>query len=851
MTGSQWRRWDLHFHTPSSYDYKNRSVTNQEIIDALVANSIEAIAITDHHVIDVERIKDLQKLGAGKITVFPGIEFRSELGGSESIHFIAIFPEVCELEDIWIKIQSNCQLTKSDVVRRGGDHAIYCDLVETCSLVHSLGGITSIHAGEKANTIENITNRAKKWQYKLAQKKDIVLNSIDILELGKEEDRSDYEEIVFPALGLKKPMIVCSDNHSITKDAFNQNLWIKGDTTFEALKQIIYEPEFRVYLGDTPPINPLLRIDKVSIDFPVNSSFENESFCFTGSKELKFSPNFTCIIGGRGTGKSTLLNLVHEKLKPGENAFFKTKKIRVDDKIAVVNDYIKIDDDQDEKYIEFLSQNEVEEFAQGYHKLTAAIYTRLLKQDKSGKILQKEATLKEEIVNFKNYTLDIQLYLLAKKELSQKQREIATNQKIVESFTSPDYIRISRELSKVTEELNQLRRSKKSFDALKADLLEIVEKYSFENSTDSYSVEGAKILKSLTASINLIDSNKISEGATALEQIELDVNIKQQELKTYLFQKGVNTENSNDIANANMVISQLNIEVSKIQAEILSLEAKFQAFDKSKIVDASTEYKSELEKHIRSISNTLENLNNSSVKPISLSLELDLNAVKEVIFDEFKTLYKSQIDKSNHNDKIFKDVLFCIQPDKLSDKAIFLEAIKSCSTTSTAKTFLYQLFQETGVFESYKSICDRCLLDYSSFKNIKVQYDKRPIEISSFGQRCTAVLVILLSLGNNPIIIDEPEAHLDSYLIANFLVDVIKKTKQNRQIIFATHNANFVINGDAELIHILTTNDVTGQTEIKSTTIENPSTKDVLVSLEGGKEAFYKRENKYQFDSKK
>ena len=75
-------------------------------------------------------------------------------------------------------------------------------------------------------------------------------------------------------------------------------------------------------------------------------------------------------------------------------------------------------------------------------------------------------------------------------------------------------------------------------------------------------------------------------------------------------------------------------------------------------------------------------------------------------------------------------------------------------------------------------------------------------------------------LGNTPIIIDEPEAHLDSNLIAKYLVELVKTVKKNRQIIFATHNANFVVNGDSELIHILTMSDskVTNSCE---TSIEN------------------------------
>jgi predicted ATP-dependent endonuclease of OLD family len=102
-------------------------------------------------------------------------------------------------------------------------------------------------------------------------------------------------------------------------------------------------------------------------------------------------------------------------------------------------------------------------------------------------------------------------------------------------------------------------------------------------------------------------------------------------------------------------------------------------------------------------------------------------------------------------------------------------------------------------------------------------------------------------LGNNPIIIDEPEAHLDSLLISNYLVEVIKDRKRSRQIVFATHNANFVVNGDAELIHILSIDETSQSTMIKSTTIENQETRETLIGLEGGFEAFKKRENKYQY----
>lgn len=62
--GSLWRRWDLHFHTPTSFDYKNRFVTNEQIVEWLRKVGVAVIAITDHYVMDIFRIRTLQKLGA-------------------------------------------------------------------------------------------------------------------------------------------------------------------------------------------------------------------------------------------------------------------------------------------------------------------------------------------------------------------------------------------------------------------------------------------------------------------------------------------------------------------------------------------------------------------------------------------------------------------------------------------------------------------------------------------------------------------------------------------------------------------------------------------------------------------
>lgn len=90
---------------------------------------------------------------------------------------------------------------------------------------------------------------------------------------------------------------------------------------------------------------------------------------------------------------------------------------------------------------------------------------------------------------------------------------------------------------------------------------------------------------------------------------------------------------------------------------------------------------------------------------------------------------------------------------------------------------------------------------------LKVQY-RRPgghdqftsIEQGSPGQKSAAILAFLLSYGDEPIVLDQPEDDLDNHLIYDLIVNQIRQTKRQRQVIVATHNPNIVVNGDAEMV---------------------------------------------------
>jgi len=120
-------------------------------------------------------------------------------------------------------------------------------------------------------------------------------------------------------------------------------------------------------------------------------------------------------------------------------------------------------------------------------------------------------------------------------------------------------------------------------------------------------------------------------------------------------------------------------------------------------------------------------------------------------------------------------------------------------------------------------------------------------EKASEGQRAAALLFMLLEQPGGPLIIDQPEGDLDNRIIAD-LTDRLHTAKQNRQLIFASHNANIVVNGSSELVGHLDVKD-TGERQFEcSGAIDAPLICKVITStMEGGEKAFKDRQNKYGY----
>lgn len=559
-TGSVWRRWDLHFHTPSSYDYSDKSVTNAELIDGLKANSIAVVAITDHITIDIEKINELKKLAGDELTILPGIELCTESRGSDPIHITGIFPENSDITYIWKQLEVKLKIA-AQIKAGKTPQEVYCSLIDATKAIHDLEGIVIIHAGSKTNSIEGITNSLP---VKMAEKKDIA-GCVDIFELGQEKDAKDYIDIVFKSINKTYPLILCSDNHNIKKYTTKQKLWIKADPSFEGLMQIIYEPESRVYVGNIPEIetrvknNPRKYIKSVSIK--ACDGYDNRHGSWFSSEVINFNPELVAIIGNKGSGKSALTDIAG-LLGNSHNQKYKSNHGKIEELFSFLNkekflkgncassfigelqwhdgspDTLPLDSSVNEnspenveylpqKYLEKICSNiEDDEFRQ---KLNEVIFGYVEEKDRYG------FTTLDELI------------------------EYLTGQ------TENDILSLKSALHEENESVLALERK------LTADhLSEIEGKLKVRNDE----LDAHKKLKPLTIPKPKQDQKAISEIAGKLSQIDTDISVIDAEIVKYKLEQSRLTKEAEDIKQARIAIERQASSVGTLETQFSALFTK-------------------------------------------------------------------------------------------------------------------------------------------------------------------------------------------------------------------------------------------------------------------------------------
>ena len=117
----------------------------------------------------------------------------------------------------------------------------------------------------------------------------------------------------------------------------------------------------------------------------------------------------------------------------------------------------------------------------------------------------------------------------------------------------------------------------------------------------------------------------------------------------------------------------------------------------------------------------------------------------------------------------------------------------------------------------------------------------------STGQKNTAILSLLMAQGNGPVLIDQPEDELDSEFLFRELVPMLRHSKNKRQLIIVTHNANIPVNADAEFVYALQAKNGRGVCRTQGGLDRPAVTEAILDIMEGSEVAFRKRKEKYHF----
>lgn len=856
--GSEWRVWDLHFHTPSSYDYKDKSVTNEQLVDGLVNNGISVVAITDHYVMDIDRIKDLQSIGKPKgLTVFPGIEFCSELGGRQAVHFIAIFSPDADLESIWTKIQGQCNLTPADIQQNGGYESICCDFVPTCDLILNLDGIITVHGGSKANSIEEIKNN-------LLQKQELKRKLLSIyhpiLDCGKPIDATNYKNIVFPNIGFDLPVIISSDNHDIKDYHVKCKTWIKADCTFSGLKQVLYEPNQRVLLSEGYPEikNSYSVIDKIELQ---QDGVWNQC--------IYLNSWLNAIIGGRSTGKSNLLSCIAANLTHSEKA-------NHDDYINSLKNSVKVvwkdNEVNNERKIDYLPQNYIYSLVDDKKELNNLLYKILLSdQSLAENFIMYQAKcndFKLETSNLLNCLLEQKRLLIAKKleirslgdskGVENEIRSLKEQKAGIEKQCALDPVILKRyeddnnKVQDYAKRIDELARETENLGRMSASIF-VVENMSvsYDGIREQTKAEIKETVSNLVNRSNIDIINKIGSLKSKVDEQRSSLI---QETNTIVLSDSY--KNGKALYDTNKVLADIRKRLNEQEQLLAKVNAKKEEY---KVLLA--DFKEILNQLLESYSSYL-----AQAKSITVKMHIEHDDVKlsssVIVVDKLNAVLSDSLNLK------YKEMI------ELKDQLLNIYQIMSEEQLKSAlEPIVYSAMRGDLKFKG--SVDDSSFLTVLLTNNffqsvINVEYDGDSLQMMSPGKRTFVILKLLLdfSRNENPILIDQPEDNLDNRAIYKELVMYIRKKKLERQIIIVTHNPNIVVGADAENVIVANQNGIkTPNSEglkfqYVNGSLENSFQKKetnipilnamgirehVCEILEGGEEAFLKRESKYGF----
>jgi len=926
--GSEWRKWDLHVHTPFSYlnnQFGNPNSNDiwdkyvKELFDKAIEKNIAVIGITDYFTIDgYKKIKkeylenedrlrglfdnDEVKLQAIKnILVLPNIEFRlNKLVGTQRINFHVIFSNEVNMDDIESNFLNEIKfvyeggpqtedekraLNKLNLISLGQrlkqQHDNFASkpdievgmmnaVVNDEEIVKILTNKRSIFEGKyllfipSDEDLSNISWDGQDHQTRkvLIQKSDgLFASNLNTIQwaLGYKHPGNNREEQInnfineFKSL---KPCIWGSDAHNfdgLFEPDQKRYTWIKADTTFEGLKQIIYEPEERVRIQESNPEYDFDKptFSKISIGQSIEV-FQNEQVKFDKT-ELPLNKNLVTIIGGRGTGKSLLLNYIANTFKKPIIAYQnKDKSIQFNDSKHFVIEWQKSNvpkpeiitfnaKDKGDLDLIFIEQGKLKNISD-YRTLADEI-KKLLKIE----TLQFDEKLDKEMAELLDDIKKLKEWFKYKNEKGEKVNDRKFNESkkqeaenLLKTITTEDN---KLKLETYTSNIKTINNCENILSRLEV-LKNILAKFQEDtnNTINNINSDIEKEIKNL--SIPKIDFesqfNSINSIEEKITKIIDDKKGKNSEIKKEFEEQGYKGDLKTLLSNAEKYqkeIQYAEIKLKEIEEKEKQLNEKIQ--QRNNLAD---KMKKEYERQINEIENAWENLlkkfSDEQRNVISKILEKrDISIEGKINFNKtkFNEKLKEYLDLRTYKKPVDDLEIASLEDywdfikNKLKD---FIEG--EGENAATTKKPLDNIFFNLQERKDYLYVVP------------EIKFMNKTLDQLSVGQRGTLYLLLQLATNafSSPLIFDQPEDDLDNEFITKELVGLFKELKRYRQLLISTHNANLVVTADAE--QVIVANNDNEILSYFSGSLENKDIVDkVCTILEGGKNAFENRRNKY------
>lgn len=909
--GARWWKFDFHTHTPASTDTHAwqaaigtpQAVTPETWLRKFMEAGIDCVCVTDHNSgAWIDPLKEAYACMAGdsrcagfrELALFPGVEI-SVCGG---FHLLAIFGPTATtrtISDLLARVGYQGTEGDSDGVTRDGPEDVVAAIVEA-------GGIPiPAHAdrsGEAKKALLAVRSGGSGTVLDANTVRQVMTNP-QILAVEWETMTSPVPEIVRDRVAACA-RVLGSDCHSFQGPQVpgSRFTWVKMESpTLEGLSLALLDGNgASIRRSDDED-----GFDPERLPSHVISSVTVEQARYMGRRqpqEIKLSPFFNAIVGGRGTGKSTLVHALRlasgraPELQDGSEAgrqlvsFRRVAKNRSGEGGLRENTVIRIEWQYEGRKLRLNwtpsgDSTSVEEWLDGQWKPSSSqavnderFPVRIFSQgqiaglagsgrrqllaiiDDAARVAPRRAAFEEARRAFLEQCARLRSFDGKLQELPELTRKLAEVVAKLEMLDQGDHADVLRAYARANSQHREIKETFEQAREVAGRLEALATAVKLDDwSQQHFGDEDRGILawrRDVDASIAELRARLTAEAAALRQTVDgwnADARVKDWRAGSQVAQRGYDELQgrlqAQGVADpgAFQRLTGERQSLDQRRRDLLRLQA-----DRQQLLTEIEQQRALLSERRLAITEARRDFITTHLHDnphVRITID-PLGSDPRQIERELRELLDIQ-------DERFSDDVLRLEND-VPPSGVAFELADSDDKSTTLDQVRSRLVERTGIgrhFQNYlkkrfeKPELRDHILAWFPEDDLRIEYQRAgrwtPIDQGSQGQRSAAILAFLLAFGDEPIVLDQPEDDLDNHLIYNLIVRQLRENKQRRQLVIVTHNPNIVVNGDAELVHVMDFGN--GQCFLlRSGALQDGAVRrEVCEVMEGGREAFAKR----------